>query len=37
MIYVIANSNKLQKTKFWKEKLVENMVIPPKFDIGSKV
>jgi hypothetical protein len=37
MIYVIANSNKLQKTKFWKEKLGENMGTPPKLDIRSKV
>ncbi len=26
MIYVIENSNKLQKAMFWKEKIVENLV-----------
>jgi hypothetical protein len=26
MIYAAENSNKFQKTKFWKEKLVENVV-----------
>jgi hypothetical protein len=26
MIFAFENSNKFQKTKFWKEKLVENMV-----------
>jgi hypothetical protein len=26
VIFAIENSNKFQKTNFWKEKLVENMV-----------
>jgi hypothetical protein len=26
MIFVVENSNKFPKTRFWKEKLVENMV-----------
>jgi hypothetical protein len=26
MIFATKNSNKLQKTKFWKEKLVEDVV-----------
>jgi hypothetical protein len=26
VIFVAKNSNKFQKTKFWKEKLVENVV-----------
>jgi hypothetical protein len=26
MIFAIENSNKFQKTKFWKEKSVEDMV-----------
>ncbi len=27
VIFVVENSNKFQKTRFWKEKLVENVVI----------
>jgi hypothetical protein len=26
MIFVVENSNKFQKTKFWKEKSVEDMI-----------
>jgi hypothetical protein len=37
VICVAANSNKILKTRFSKEKSVENVIPLPKLDIGSRV
>jgi hypothetical protein len=40
MIFVVENSNKFQKTKFWKEKSIEDVVTlgptPQATLVGSK-
>jgi hypothetical protein len=37
VICVTAKSNKIKKTRFWKEKPVENEITLSKLDIGSGV
>jgi hypothetical protein len=37
MISVVENSNKFQKTRFWKEELVENVVIVEGLPFNSSM